>query len=216
MSRLSNEIGIVSLVSLLNEVLSGSSARVRKQKEDIDKRVAEISVELARLKELANFSELKDKNLQNKQQSKKNQYGDADDVTRAEEQLDELNSLISAGNDLAWISKRWVVLKEEQLLLEKIEKPKLELYENIHSVNVGFISKLFDKLLGLRDRLNEGLDGLDDLEQQASNIPFPYGPVLVFLIKQIRNLIETKIFNPLLIAIGSLGTALIINKTLNG
>lgn len=216
MSRLSKEIGIVSLVSLLNEVLSGSSARVRKQKEDIETRVAEIGVELERLKELADFSELKDKNLQNKQQSRKNQYGATKDVTETEEKLDELNSLISAGNDLAWISKRWVALKQEQLILENIEEPKLELYKRIHSINVDRISNLFDKLSDLRDRLNEGLDGLDDLEQQASNIPFPYGPILVFLIKQIRNLIETKIFNPLLIAIGSLGTALIIDRTLNG
>lgn len=217
MSRVGGEIPVVALVAFLSEVLSTSTSRIIDRQQAIKERKSEIRAEMEELKQLANGKELKDKNLQRKSQSLKNKYGDNPEVQESEilELYQEISALLETGNDFIWIGEKLKDLFLELQQLKLIEEPKLKIYEALHKRNYNIVVRLKDKFIDIRDKLDEALGKLDDVEEQASNIPFPYGPVIVFLIKKIIELIVTKIFNPIKDAVAGLINAQTIDDALN-
>lgn len=221
MSRVGNEIPIVALVAFLSEVLSTSTSRILSKKQEISERMISIKREMDKLKELANGKELKDKNLKRREQSLKNKLGD--DFESQESEIltlyQDISATLDTGNDLAWIVEKLKDLFLEYQRLKFIELPKLEIYERLHKAeNTGVYSVIVglkDKFIEIRDRLDESLTKLDDVEEQASNVPFPYGPIIVFLIKKVKEFLIQNVFNPIKDAVNGLITGTEIDDILN-
>lgn len=221
MSRVGNEIPIVALVAFLSEVLSTSTSRILSKKQEISDRMISIKKEMDELKDLADGKELKDKNLKRREQSLKNKLGD--DFESQESEIltlyQDISDRLDAGNDLLWIGEKLKDLFLEYQQLKFIELPKLEIYEFLHKAeNTGVYSiivRLKDKVIEIRDRLDESLTKLDDVEEQASNVPFPYGPIIVFLIKKVKEFLIQNVFNPIKDAVSGLITGIEIDDTLN-
>jgi hypothetical protein len=199
MSRVGGEIPIAALIAFLGEVLSTSSARVLTRQQEIDERMIEIKREMDELKDLADAQSLKDKNLKQKEQSLKNQYGDTFEQQESEllQLYSELGAVLETGNDLLWISEKLKDLFLEYQQLKFVELPKLKVYEVIHKRNFDIIDRLKTKFEEIRDKLDEALTKLDEIEEQAAQIPPVWGPVIAFVIKKIIELIVNKIFNPI-------------------
>jgi len=199
MSRVGGEIPIAALIAFLGEVLSTSSARVLTRQQEIDERMIEIKREMDELKDLADAQSLKDKNLKQKEQSLKNQYGDTFEQQESEllQLYSEIGAVLETGNDLLWISEKLKDLFLEYQQLKFVELPKLKVYEVIHKRNFDIIDRLKTKFEEIRDKLDEALTKLDEIEEKAAQIPPVWGPVITFVIKKIIELIVNKIFNPI-------------------
>jgi len=130
MSRVGGEIPIAALIAFLGEVLSTSSARVLTRQQEIDERMIEIKREMDELKDLADAQSLKDKNLKQKEQSLKNQYGDTFEQQESEllQLYSEIGAVLETGNDLLWISEKLKDLFLEYQQLKFVELPKLKVY----------------------------------------------------------------------------------------
>jgi hypothetical protein len=190
-------------ISFIGEAMGSSTSQLVNTQIRLNSRKAEIIVEWEQLSAQQNLVDLKEQNRERIEEDFERsgvEYGDENEE-KFNELLREFQSSLDAGNDLIWIVREKERLALEYANIVLIETPKLRIKEFIARQNFEVAERVQGFFEDIRDLVTDIAEQLSSLQEQVSNVPFPYGPPLSFILSEIIKYIEVNIITPLITSV---------------
>jgi len=194
------QLDLTKVIQFFAESMGASTAKLLNDYVAFDNRLRAIVVEWEQLTEQQNLSDLKEQNLERREEDFRRSGVEYTDENEQKflELLRDFQSSLDTGNDLVWIVREKERLAAEYADIVLIQKPKLRLQEQITKINFERSGRLTDLFSDIRDVVQDAVDGLTDIREQVASLPFPYGPILDFLLSEIIKYIELNFLQPLI------------------
>lgn len=194
------KLDLTKVIQFFAESMGSSAAKLLNDKVAFDNRLRAIVVEWEQLTEQQRLSDLKEQNLERREEDFRRSGVEYTDENEQKflELLREFQSTLDTGNDIIWITREKERLAAEYADIVLIQKPKLRLQEQITKINFETSGRLADLFSNIRDIVQDAVDNLSDIQEQVASIPFPYGPILDFLLSQVIKYIELNFLQPLI------------------
>ena len=203
------QLDLTKVIQFFAESMGSSTAKLLNDYVAFNNRLSAIVVEWEELSQQQNLRDLKEQNLERREEDFRRsgvEYTDENEQ-KFQELLREFQSSLDSGNDLIWVVREKERLAAEYADIVLIQKPKLRLQEQITKINFERSGRLEEILANVRDGIQSAVNGLTDIREQVASLPFPYGPILDFVLSEIIKLIELNLLQPLIAGILELTSA---------
>jgi len=200
------KLDFVKVIQFFAESMGASTSKLLSEYVRFNNRLSAIVVEWEQLTEQQNLTDLKEQNLERREEDFRRsgvEYTDENEQ-KFQELLREFQSSLDAGNDVIWIVREKERLAAEYTQIVLVEKPKLRLQEQLAKINFERSGKLEEALANIRDRVQEAVDGLTNVREQVASLPFPYGPILDFILAEVIKYVEVNLLQPLIATVQEL------------